>query len=752
MTFSPAAQKSRKRLSLQSVLIIPFLLQIFAAVGLTGYFSLRNGQKAVQNLATQLQVEVSNRVSQHLEAYLATPPQLNEINVGAAEMGLLNLQNFEQTGRYFWQQMQVFDVGYIAFGDTTGNYISVERYEDETFYIADNYLNTDVPDAIAFKNEDGNTLLNLYEADENGNRSDRLDESDGEEEYVLDHRQEAWYTEAVEAGEPIWSSVYQWDSEPEVLSIAASYPIYDDQDTLTGVIGVDHILSQIDDFLIDIEMSPAARIFIVEQDGKIVASSSREKSYVLTEGVANRVLSTESSDPLIRTASTYLQAKFGEIANINTKQQISFDLEGEKQFLQVTPWQDELGISWLVMVAVPESDFMAQIYRNTRITIGLCVISAAIAGVLGILTARWVTKPILRLKEASRNITTEQLDQKTASHKITALSQQVDIQGTEEVATLAQTFNRMIQQLRESFVALERSKVELEIRVEERTAELHNKNGQLADTLQNLKATQTQMIAQEKLASLGSLTAGIAHEIKNPLNFVNNFSELATDMIAELGEEIKERKEQFDPEFFLEVTEILDDLNTLNSKICHHGNRADSIVVNMLQHSRSGTGEHELVNINKLVAEAASLAYHGITAKQSTFNLAFDNDYDDSIGLIQASPQDLSRVFLNIVNNACYAIYQRQQLEGEDFKPLLKLRTRKQNGVVEVHIRDNGTGMTPEVKEKVFDQFFTTKPTGEGTGLGLSLSYNIIVEQHQGTLTVESEEGIYTDFIVTLPA
>ena len=186
-------------------------------------------------------------------------------------------------------------------------------------------------------------------------------------------------------------------------------------------------------------------------------------------------------------------------------------------------------------------------------------------------------------------------------------------------------------------------------------------------------------------------------------------------------------------------------------KIEHHGKRAAALSRICLQHSRSGSSEWTEVDINQLVKEAINLAYHGMRAKQSDFNLEFDNDYDDSIGLVNASPQDLSRVFLNIASNACYAIYQRQLNEGVDFKPLLKVRTCKQDGQVAVYIRDNGHGMTPELKAKAFDQFFTTKPTGEGTGLGLSLSYNIVVEQHQGTMNVDSEPGIYTDFMVTLP-
>lgn len=736
MLSSLSQTKYKKKLSLQSVLIVPFLLQIFAAVGLTGYFSLRNGQRAVEDLATQLQGEVSDRVNQHLDAFLTTPPQINQINLGATEIGLLDLYDFETTGQYFWQQMQVYDVSYIAFGDTEGNFIGVEKIDEDSFHIVDNYLNADAPNALAELSETGVVLPNRYKASRTGERTARLEVT---EDDAFDHRREAWYSDAVDAGKPVWSSIYQWDDQPEVMAISSSYPVFDDDNQLVGIMGIDHVVSQINGFLTALETSPAARIVVLERDGNIVSSSSTEPSFIVTEAGGERLQVIDSDDPLIRATGEYLEEKFGSFDEIDDLQQLSFELDGKKQFLQVAPWQDELGLDWLVLVAVPESDFMAQINQNTRTTIGLCLAALGIAAVLAILTARWVANPIIKLKTASQAIAQGEF------------GKQVEVEGTQEVATLGASFNQMSRQLQESFRKLEQSKVELENRVEERTADLKDKNEQLAQTLEQLKSTQAQMVAQEKLASLGSLTAGIAHEIKNPLNFVNNFSEIAVDLVDDLAEDLETQKETVNAETFTNITEIIEQLKTLVSKIDHHGKRADSIVANMLQHSRNDSSAREAVDINALVEDAINLAYHGMRARQSEFNMEFDTDYDESIAPVTVSPQDISRVFLNIASNACYAIYQRQHSEGSGFKPLLKVHTRAEDGNVVICIRDNGTGMSPEVKAKVFDQFFTTKPTGEGTGLGLSLSYNIVVEQHQGTMTVESEPGGYTDFIVTLP-
>ncbi|NES17499.1 MAG: AAA family ATPase [Symploca sp. SIO3E6] len=291
----------------------------------------------------------------------------------------------------------------------------------------------------------------------------------------------------------------------------------------------------------------------------------------------------------------------------------------------------------------------------------------------------------------------------------------------------------------------------LEIKVDERTQELQERNTTLAATLKKLKATQAQIIAQEKLASLGALTAGVAHEIKNPLNFVNNFAELSVELTTELIEEIENQKDRLDSETIEYIEEILQDLGQNVEKINHHGKRADNIVKGMLMHSRATTGERALTNINSLLAEYVNLAYHGMRAKDSGFNITIESDYDDSLEKLHVIPQDLSRVFLNVANNACYAAYEKKKAVGKEFIPKMKVSTKNLGNQVELRIRDNGNGIPPEVLDKIFHPFFTTKPPGKGTGLGLSISHDIIVQGHQGQFQVETEEGSYAEFIITLP-
>ncbi|MGB4773325.1 MAG: ATP-binding protein [Chitinophagaceae bacterium] len=269
-------------------------------------------------------------------------------------------------------------------------------------------------------------------------------------------------------------------------------------------------------------------------------------------------------------------------------------------------------------------------------------------------------------------------------------------------------------------------------------------NAVLTKTLSELKAAQAQLIQSEKMASLGELTAGIAHEIQNPLNFVNNFSEVNSELITELEEAANTGNLD-------EVKAIAQDLKANEDKIRHHGKRADSIVKGMLQHSQKGSGEKELIDINVLADEYFRLAYHGLRAKDNTMNANMETNLDESIGKVQLVQQDISRVLLNLYNNAFYAVAERFKKEGSSFKPLVTLTTARTGNNINITVSDNGSGIPEQIKHKIFQPFFTTKPTGLGTGLGLSLSYDI-VKAHGGTLEVESIEGVGTSFTLRLPS
>lgn len=269
--------------------------------------------------------------------------------------------------------------------------------------------------------------------------------------------------------------------------------------------------------------------------------------------------------------------------------------------------------------------------------------------------------------------------------------------------------------------------------------------------LNDLKATQQKLIVQEKLASLGQLTAGIAHEIKNPLNFVNNFAQIASEMVAELRAELEKVESKLSPEFMDNIKDLLMNIEQNVIKTNEHGKRADSIVRSMLQHSRGKSAERINSDINAILDEDLNLAYHGLRARDGSFNITIEKEYDKNMSKISIVPQDVSRVFLNIINNGFYEAYKKKNSAADHFIPTLKVQTADKGNKIEVRIRDNGNGIPQEIKEKIFDPFFTTKPTGEGTGLGLSLSHDIIVKEHSGEIKFESEIGQYTEFIITLP-
>ncbi|QEC74868.1 sensor histidine kinase [Mucilaginibacter ginsenosidivorax] len=291
-------------------------------------------------------------------------------------------------------------------------------------------------------------------------------------------------------------------------------------------------------------------------------------------------------------------------------------------------------------------------------------------------------------------------------------------------------------------------KVNLESEVKQRTAELTNQKEELQHALSELRSTQAQLVQQEKMASLGELTAGIAHEIQNPLNFVNNFSEVSIELLDELKDEVLSK---LPDDIKQEADDIISDITQNLTKINQHGKRADAIVKGMLQHSRTTTGKKEPTDINALADEYLRLSYHGLRAKDKMFNAGMKTSFDENIGKIEAIPQDLGRVLLNLFNNSFYSVAEKKKQNIAGYEPTVTVVTKKLPNAVEITVSDNGTGIPQKVLDKIYQPFFTTKPTGQGTGLGLSMSYDIITKGHGGDLKVETAEGEFARFMITIP-
>ncbi|MGJ5629451.1 ATP-binding protein [Nostoc sp. CALU 1950] len=421
------------KMPLRYVLIVPFILQIFGAVGLVGYLSYQNGQKAVKELATQLENEICDRIEQHLDSYLITPKQINQINLDAVELGLLNLSDFETTGNYFWKQMQVFNVGYNNFANPKGEFIGIERLDNGTFLINE----------VTEKNGIGK--LYIYNSDRKGNRRQLQQVKN------YDPRVEAWYADAVKSGKPVWSKIYQWEDKPEILSISSSYPVYDKTNQLIGVIGADLILSQIGNFLAKLNANRSGRTFILERSGLIVASSTSEPPYTIINGEVKRRSALDSQNSLIRLTTQSLIKRFDSLGFVVGKQQLTFSADGMHYFVQVKSWKDELGLDWLIVVVIPEGEFMEQINANTRITILLCIVAFLVATRIGILTARWVIKPILQLNTSAKKIAKGEWEQTP------------EIQRSDELGELAKSFETMAKQLQASFSTLEAKNAQMQV-------------------------------------------------------------------------------------------------------------------------------------------------------------------------------------------------------------------------------------------------------------------------------------------------
>ncbi|HLO52324.1 MAG TPA: ATP-binding protein [Kamptonema sp.] len=680
----PTAANSQK-FPLRGVLVIPFVLQIFAAVGLTGWLSLRNGQKAVNDVVTQLQREVAYRIEQKLEVYLAVPPTINQINADAVSLGLLNSQDLKKTSKYLWKQIQIFDsVTNIAIANQEGTFIAAEKLEDGGLAIK-------IADQLAGGD------LNSYAANQNGEAAQQLTSFPN-----FDPRTKSWYKNAVLTGKPTWSNVFMRvgvQAKPTITNDRAIYKNGNFLEVLT--IALD--LSNISKFMSQLKIGKNGESFIIEQSGKLIATSTLEKLFRQeNDGKPQTIKATESSDMIIRSTADYLAKYRGGLDRITSQTGFKIKLNGQEQFVEILPLSNRQGLNWLIVIVVPESDFMEQINANTRTTILLCLLALVVATIMGIFTSNWIAQPILRLSQASQAIAKGELSQK------------IEIKGVDEIEVLAESFNLMAEKLQGSFTALE-------IRVEERTAELKEAKEE---------AENAKVAAEVANQAKSEFLANMSHELRTPLNGILGYAQILirSNNLPETEQKGVGIIQQCGSHLLTLINDILD-LSKIEA-----------------QKMELYPNEFHFLAFLQAVGEICR-----IKAEQK--GITFISQFDTALPIsVQADEKRLRQVLINLLGNAVkftdkgsvtfkVGVIESSTIESE-------VNTLNAIKKIRFQIVDTGVGMSEEQKQKIFtpfEQVGETKRRAEGTGLGLTISSKII-EMMDSQIRVSSQLGAGSQF------
>lgn len=674
-----------KRIPLRLVLIVPFILQIVTAVGLTGYLSIRNGQNAVNAVARQLRQETSARVERRLETYMSVPILINTINLDEIRLGHVRTDTLDDMRRLFVSQSQIFDAS-IFFGSEANEFMGAVPVERGVSQIM--MAGQATQGAIEFHatNAQGD-VLGLVNSAPNFPIRDR-----------------PWYVKAVEQDRGVWSEIFSYHIYPEMV-ISASVPVKDETGNLIGVLGNNFFLTQISEFLQSLNVGKTGQTYIIERSGNIVASSRLPKPFTVEDNKAVRIQATDADDPFLRLSAQALLDKFGRFEAIQRSEQLEFWVEGDRQFLQVTPFSDVQGLDWLIVVTVPESDFMAEIQANTHRTILLCLLALAIAIGLGLLTARWITQVIERLNQAAQAIAEGDLDETIDANAI----------KISELNTLVQSFNQMAAQLNLSFD-------ELEARIQERTFEL----------------TQAKEEADAANRAKSEFLARMSHELRTPLNAILGFTQILSRS-PDLEGSAKE-------------------LDIINRSGQHLLDLINDVLEMAKIESGRLTAQENSFDFYDMLAMLADMFQLRAEAKHIELRVMHDATVPH---YIHTDERKLRQILINLLSNAIkftedghvYVQISASPMAEPDESATAPNPSSLPRCTLEISVEDTGAGIAPQDMGKLFKAFSQT-PIGqksqEGSGLGLAISQQF-VRLLGGTIQVDSQEGQGTVFSLRVP-
>ncbi|OCQ95317.1 hybrid sensor histidine kinase/response regulator [Oscillatoriales cyanobacterium USR001] len=674
-----------RKLPLRLVLVGPFLLQIFMAVGLTGWLSLRNGQEAVNEVASQLRDEISDRISERLEAYLATAHLVNRLNANAINSGQIEVEKERSMERHLWNQLQTFPTVFLNFYSTASG---------EEFFLAKRL------DRGKFQVGSMNSLapgkLYNYFTNKQGDRAELM-------RITTDYnpRSRPWYEAATNAGKPVWSEIYA-DFITKELGITAAQPFYDNSGNLRGVFGTYILFLPFNQYLRSLKIGQSGEAFIIDRDAVLVSTSTLDPVFAIKEKETERIKASSSNNFLIKITAKHLQKRFGNLRQINSRQQLDFEIDGKREFVQITPLRDDKGLDWLIVVTIPESDFMDRINANTRTTILLCLLSLLLAIILGFFTSGWIAAPILRLRNASKAIASGKLNQK------------LEVEAIDELDVLANSFNVMALQLQESFTALENTNEELEQRVEERTTELQ----------------EAKVAADAANKAKSEFLANMSHELRTPLNGILGYAQ-----ILQRDGSLTEKQQA--------------DINI----IYQCGSHLLTLINDILDLSKIEARKMELHPTKFYFLAFLQVVSEICRIKAEQKGISFICQFDAALPLIvQTDEKRLRQVLVNLLGNAV----KFTDAGAVTFKvAVVESVAVKSNAIAltDIHkirfqIEDTGVGMTVEQMQKIFQPFEQVGDShrmAEGTGLGLAISLKII-EMMDSSIRVSSKPQAGSQF------